>query len=196
MIRRVLAVLAASIVVSGATATAALAEYPPAGSSGSVSATTVVVGTHVTFSGGGFKAGSTVTISIDDAVYSTVRADIAETAGLSRSSAVHIGNAAYVRNAAAATAMGAFSTDITMQSVGLKVLTGTGVDAAGGSRTVTAKVTVTKAPGTPTTTSGSSLPFTGSSVVVPGLVVGLVMVGGGFLLLTTVRSRRAGQARS
>src|SRR3954447_4232805 len=149
MIRRVLAVLAAGIVMSGATATAALAEYPPTGSSGEVSATTVEIGTHVTFSGGGFKAGSSVTIRIDDAVYSTVSADQTETAGLSRSTAVHIGNAAYVRNAAATTATGAFSTVITMQTLGVKVLTGTGVGPAGGSRVVTAKVTVVKAPGTP-----------------------------------------------
>jgi hypothetical protein len=196
MIRRVLAVLAASVVVSGATATAALAEYPPTSGSGSVSATTLQAGGDVTFSGGGFKAGSKVTISVDDAVYSTVVADVTATASLDRSAQVHIGNAAFVRNAAATAASAGFTTSVTVQTAGAHVLTGSGIAPSGAARVVTAKVTVAKAPGTPTTTAGSSLPFTGSSVVISGLVVGLAMMGGGFLLLTTVRSRRAGQARS
>jgi hypothetical protein len=195
MIRRVLAVLAASIVVSGATATAALAEYPPTSGAGSVSATTLQAGDDVTFSGGGFKLGSKVTISVDDAVDSTVVAGIT-TASFDRSAQVHIGNAAFVRNAAATPASGAFSTTVVLQTAGVHVLSAAGVAPTGAPRVVTAKVTVMKDPGTPVTASGSGLPFTGSSVVVPGLVVGLAMVGGGFLLLTTVRSRRAGQARS
>jgi hypothetical protein len=193
MIRRVLAVLAASIALSGATASAALAEYPPSDGSGAVSATTVSAGGHVVFTGGGFEPGSDVTISVNDAVYATSTANVVETAALSRSSSVHVTTAAYVRNAATVTAgaTSAFSVEVTLQTVGANVLTGTGVDPSGATRVVTAKVTVHEATGTPAVDKGSNLPFTGGSVVLPGVIVGLAMLGGGFLLLTTVRSRRA-----
>lgn len=197
MIRRVLAVLAASVAVSGATATAALAEYPPTGTAGSVSATTVTSGGHVVFSGGGFKPGSGVTIEVNGAVYSTAKASTIETAALGSSTSVHFSNAAYVRNAAAAAVRSAsFSVDVTLETAGKNVLTGSGVDPAGNPREISATVTVSKATGTPAPSAGSSLPFTGSSIVIPGLVVGVAMMGGGFLLLTSVRSRRAGQVRS
>jgi hypothetical protein len=197
MIRRVLAVLAASIAVSGASATAALAQYPPSGAGGSVSATTTVPGGAVVFSGGGFKVGSDVTVAVNDAVYATIKANIVETAALGSSTAVHFSNAAYVRNAATtALPSASFSLDVRLQTAGSNLITGTGIDPTGKARVVSAKVTVTKAAGTPATNHGSTLPFTGSSVVVPGVVVALAMMGGGFLLLTSVRSRRAGQARS
>ncbi|MDX6213150.1 MAG: hypothetical protein QOF82_2237, partial [Frankiales bacterium] len=56
-------------------------------------------------------------------------------------------------------------------------------------------VTVAAAVAAPASES-SSLPFTGSSVIIPGLIIGLTMMAGGFLLLTTVRSRRVGGVRS
>jgi hypothetical protein len=197
MIRRVLAVLAASIAVTGATASAALAEYPPTGAGGAVSATTVAPGGHVEFSGGGFKSGSKVTIAVNDAVYATDVANQVETTAFTPGS-LHLSNAAYARPAAAARvdATSSFSVEVTLDTVGTNVLTGTGVDATGAERVVSAKVVVAKATGTPAVTSGSSLPFTGSSVVLPGAIVGLAMLGGGFLLLTSVRSRRAGGASS
>ena len=197
MIRRVLAVLAASIAVSGATASAALAQYPPSGAGASVSATVVTDGGHVTFTGGGFKPGSQVNVAVNGAVYTTTTANTIQTAALGSSTSVHFSNAAYVRNVAvAAPQTASFSVQVTLQKLGSNVLTGTGVDPLGNDRVVSAKVTVTKAAGTPAPSSGSSLPFTGSSVLLPGLVVGIAMMGGGFLLLTSVRSRRAGQARS
>jgi hypothetical protein len=196
MIRRVLAVLAASIAVTGATASAALAEYPPTGAGGAVSATTVAPGGHVEFSGGGFKSGSKVTIAVNDAVYATDVANQVETTAFTPGS-LHLSNAAYARPAAATVdATSSFSVEVTLDTVGTNVLTGTGVDATGAERVVSAKVVVAKATGTPAVTSGSSLPFTGSSVVLPGAIVGLAMLGGGFLLLTSVRSRRAGGASS
>ena len=200
MIKRLLAVCAATIAVLGTSAGAALAEYPPTGGSASVSATTVVVGTSVQFAGAGFKAGSKVTVSVNDAVYATLVAGDSNASALGHSS-MHFTTAAYVRTAAAV-APGApvsagqtFSVRVTMNRLGMNVITGTGVDPAGAPRVVTAKVTVTPAV-VATSTKGSSLPFTGSSVIVPGLIIGVSMMAGGFLLLTTVRSRRVGSARS
>jgi hypothetical protein len=196
VIRRLLAVGAAAIAVVASTSGAALAQYPPSGSSGSVSATTVPLGTTVTFAGSGFAAGGKVTVAVDDAVYATVEAGGAGSTseGLGRSS-MHVTTAAFVQPVAAVSAGEAFSVVVTMNKLGLNVLTGSGVDPAGNPRTVTAKVTVTPAVAA-TGGSKSDLPFTGSSVIVPGLIIGLTLMAGGFLLLTTVRSRRVGSARS
>jgi hypothetical protein len=193
--KRLLAVCAASLAIVGTSAGMASAEYPPAGSSGSVSATTVTVGTTVQFAGNGFKAGSKVTISVDDAVYATVVAGDANATALGRSTS-HFATAAYVRPVAQVAAAQGFSVRVTMNKLGMNVLTGVGVDPAGGTRTVTAKVTVTPVTAAAGGTKGSNLPFTGSSVIIPGAIVGLAMLAGGFLLLTTVRSRRVGNARS
>jgi hypothetical protein len=172
---------------------AALAQYPPTSSSGSVSATTVTLGKSVTFAGSDFAAGSNVTVSVNDAVFATVVADGAAE-GLGRSS-MHVSTAAFVRPAALVSAGEKFSVVVTLNKLGVNVLTGSGVDPAGNPRTVTAKVTVTAAVAA-AGGSKSDLPFTGSSVIVPGLIIGLTLMAGGFLLLTTVRSRRVGSARS
>ncbi|MDX6253868.1 MAG: hypothetical protein QOJ11_202 [Frankiales bacterium] len=197
MIRRLLAVFAASIAVLGTSAGAALAQYPPTGSSGSVSATKVVLGTTVDFGGSGFAAGSKVTVSVNDAVYATLVAGASASSALGHSAA-HFATAAYVRPAATTTvgAASAFSIRVTLNKLGLNILTGSGVDPAGNPRVVTAKVTVAPAVAAAGGNKGSNLPFTGSSVVVPGLIIGLTMMAGGFFLLTTVRSRRVGGVRS
>jgi hypothetical protein len=194
--RRLLAVVAASIAVIGTSAGAALAQYPPSTSSGSVSATTVALGNSVQFAGSGFAAGSKVTVSVNDAVYATLVAGASTSSALGRSTA-HISTVAYVRPAASTTvgAASTFSIRVTLNKVGLNVLTGSGVDPAGDPRVVTADVTVAAAVAAPASES-SSLPFTGSSVIIPGLIIGLTMMAGGFLLLTTVRSRRVGGVRS
>lgn len=199
MIKRLLAVCVASLAVIGSSAGAALAEYPPSSGSASVSATTVVVGTSVQFAGSGFKAGSKVTVSVNDAVYATLVAGASSASALGHST-THFTTAALVRTAAVAPGAPAgpgqaFSVRVTMNRLGMNTLTGSGVDPAGNPRLVTAKVTVTPvaATGTP---KASGLPFTGSSVVVPGIIIGLTMMAGGLLLLTTVRSRRVGSARS
>ena len=199
MIKRLLAVTAVSVAVVSSAAGAALAEYPPAGSSASVSATTVPIGHTIEFAGSDFKAGSKVTVSVNDAVYATLTTGGPETAAFRSSTTMHVTNAAFVEPAAQATVTkgSSFSVRVTMNKLGMNVLTGSGVDPAGNPRLVTAKVTVTPIVATKTTTaSGSSLPFTGSSVIIPGAIIGLTMMGGGFLLLTTVRSRRVGGVHS
>jgi hypothetical protein len=192
--KRLLAVGAASIAVLTASSGAAIAQYPPSGSSASVSATTVAIGTSVRFAGSGFAAGSKVTVSVNDAVFATVAAGSSTTSALGRP-AMHFNTTAYVRPAAVVSAGETFSVLVTLNKVGTNVLTGAGVDPAGNPRTVTAEVTVTPVVAA-TSDKASNLPFTGSSVIVPGIIIGLTMMAGGFLLLTTVRSRRVGSARS
>jgi hypothetical protein len=191
--------MAVAMAVTGASASAALAQYPPAAGSGAVSATTVPLGDQVDFSGDGFAAGSKVVITVNDAVYATVSAAAPTSSALGLRSSVHFSTAAYVRPVAQQTAAstGSFSVTVTMNKLGKNSLVGSGVDAAGAPRLVTAIVTVTPVvAGVKTTSSGSSLPFTGSSVIIPGAIIGLTMMAGGFVLLTSVRSRRAGSARS
>src|SRR4051812_44547941 len=176
MLRRFLAVMAAAAAIFGASTGAALAEYPPNSSSGEVSSTTIVVGSYVDFSGGGFAFGSPVTVSVDSALYATVTASGPATA-LGRSSSTHFATAAFVQPAAAQTAA-SFSIRITMQKVGYFTLTGAGVDPAGNTRTVTSHVTVVAKATTQPTSSGSTLPFTGSSALIPGLLIGVTMLAG------------------
>src|SRR3954447_21328090 len=190
MIRRFLAVIAAAGALLGASTGAALAEYPPSSGSGAVSSTTIVVGGHVDFSGSGFAFGSPVTVSIDSAVYGTVTANGPSSAALGRSSSAHVANAAFAQPAAASTTSASFTIRITMQKVGEFTLTGSGVAPNGGARVVTAHVTVV--PKAAVAGSSSSLPFTGSSALIPGLLIGVTMLAGGFVLLTSVRSRKAG----
>jgi hypothetical protein len=156
----------------------------------------VTLGNSVQFAGSGFAAGSKVTVSVNDAVYATLVAGASTSSALGSSTA-HVSTVAYVRPVASTTvgAASTFSIRVTLNKVGLNVLTGTGVDPAGNPRVVTADVTVAAAVAAPASES-SSLPFTGSSVIIPGLIIGLTMMAGGFLLLTTVRSRRVGGVRS
>ena len=128
MIKRFLAVMAATTAVLGAGAGAALADYPPAMQAGAVSATTVVPGGQVDFTGDGFADGSKVVVSVNKAVYATVTAGTSSALG-SRTS-MHISTAAFARNAsvvAAAVPSASFSVKVTLQTVGANVLTGTGV---------------------------------------------------------------------
>jgi hypothetical protein len=191
--KRFLAVMAATAAVLGASAGAALAEYPPTTQTGAVSSTTIVVGGHVDFAGGGFGLGSKVTILVNTAVYATVTASGASSSALGTSSA-HFATAAFARPVAQSTAaVASFKVRVTLDKLGKFTLTGQGVDASGAPRLV--KATVLVIPATAKQSSGSTLPFTGSAVLVPGLIIGLTMMAGGFVLLTSVRSRRAG-ARS
>lgn len=195
MLRRFLAVVVASVAVLGTSAGAALAQYPPTTGSGAVSATTVVIGNTVNFSGGGFAAGSHVTVTVNGALYATVTASGPASSALSGPSKAHFATAAFARPAAAAAANSAsFSLTISMNKLGLATLVAAGTDPLGAPRTVKALVTVVPAAVAPATeaSSGSSLPFTGSNVLVPGAIIGFAMLAGGFLLLTSVRSRRAG----
>ena len=188
MIKRFLAVMAATVAVLAASGGAALAQYPPTSGTGAVSATTITVGGFVDFSGGGFAPGSDVTVSVNTAVYATVVASGASSSALGGSSA-HFVTAAFAQPAAA-TSSASFKVRITMDKVGTYTLTGAGVGPAGNAHVVTATVTVIPAAATKAT-NDSTLPFTGSSVLVPGLIIGLTMVAGGFVLLTSVRSRKA-----
>ena len=200
MIKRFLAVMAASAAMLGSSAGAALAQYPPAAHGGAVSATSVGPGGHVQFSGGGFRSGSRVRVSVNNSPYTSAVAGGRSPSALGSGAARHMSTAAYTTSTivAAAASPASFSVDVTLSKLGSNLLTGAGVAPDGTARVVTATVVVAKgsvtetATGTNAAPSGSSLPFTGSSVVVPGLIIGLSMLAGGFLLLTTVRSRRAG----
>jgi hypothetical protein len=190
VIKRFLAVMAATTAMLGAGAGAALADYPPTIQDGAVSATTVVPGGQVDFSGDGFADGSKVVVSVNKAVYATVTAGSSTALG-SRSS-MHVTTAAFVRNAsvaAAAVPSASFSVKVTLQTAGANVLTGSGVAPDGSPLMVTATVMVA---GEAVESKASGLPFTGSAVIIPGVIVGAVMLAGGFLMLTTVRSRKAG----
>jgi hypothetical protein len=72
------------------------------------------------------------------------------------------------------------------------VATGTGADGT----PATVKETVT-APATPSlcsSTSGGTLPFTGSSIIIPGIIIGLVLIVVGTGTVVVVRRRRDGLA--
>ena len=190
MIKRFLAVMAATTAVLGAGAGAALADYPPDMQAGAVSATTVVPGGQVDFGGDGFADGSKVVVSVNKAVYTTVTAGTSSALG-SRTS-MHVTTAAFVRSASVARSgrpSASFSVKVTLQTDGSNVLTGAGVAPDGSPHFVTATVMVA---GEAVESKASGLPFTGSAVIIPGVIVGAVMLAGGFLMLTTVRSRKAG----
>ena len=199
VIKRFLAVMAASIAVVGGSAGAALADYPPAMQAGAVSATTIAPGGQVDFAGDGFAAGSKVVVAVNKAVYATVVAGstVASSSFGSRT-AMHFQATAFRSVALPATAPAAasFSVKVTLQTAGSNVLTGSGVAPDGSPHVVTATVVVDGAAAAVTTeSSASGLPFTGSDVIIPGVIIGAAMMAGGFLLLTTVKSRKAG-ARS
>ncbi|BEP12777.1 hypothetical protein acdb102_10880 [Acidothermaceae bacterium B102] len=199
MIKRFLAVMAASVAIVGGSAGAALADYPPAMQAGAVSATTVAPGGQVDFAGDGFAAGSKVVVSVNKAVYATVVAgSTVANSALGSRTAVHFQNAAFrsVALPAATPAAASFSVKVTLQAAGSNVLVGAGVAPDGSPHVVTATVVVD---GTATAVEAASpasgLPFTGSDVIIPGVIIGAAMMAGGFLLLTTVKARKAG-ARS
>jgi hypothetical protein len=191
VIKRFLAAWAASMVVLGAGAGSALADYPPAMQAGAVSATTVVPGGQVSFGGGGFRSGSKVVVKVNKVMYATVSAGAPQALGAR--SAMHVTTATFVRSSAvvaAAPASGSFAVQVTLQDLGANVLTGAGVAPDGTLHVVTATVTVAgEAVAKP---AASGLPFTGSAVIIPGVIIGAAMLAGGFFLLTTVRSRKAG----
>lgn len=193
VIKRFLAVSAAAVAVLAAGAGPALADYPPAMQAGAVSATTIVVGQSVDFGGGGFAGGSKVVVSVNKAVYATVVADGSSPSAFGLHFSSHVSTVAYARPVAftAAAATGSsFKLKVTLQTLGSVALVGSGVAPDGTAHMVTAKVLVVAAPAAKPTASG--LPFTGSAVLIPGVIVGAVMLAGGFLMLTTVRSRKAG----
>jgi hypothetical protein len=195
VLKRFLAVLAASLAVAGASAGAALADYPPTTQTGAVSSTSITLGGHVTFAGSGFQAGSKVTIGVDSAMYATVVASGPASSALGGRTSMHFTTAAYAQPVAkaAASAAATFSVKVTLDQLGSHVLTGTGVAPDGSPAVVSAKVMVVPVAATVAVkASGSGLPFTGSAVIIPGVIVGAAMMAGGFLLLTTVRSRKAG----
>jgi hypothetical protein len=195
VIKRFLAVLAASMAVLGAGAGAAFADYPPDMQAGSLSATSVAPGGQVSFGGDGFAEGSKVVVSVNKAVYATVTA--AASSALGSRTQLHVTTAAFVRPAAfvaGGVPTASFAVQVTLQEPGANVLTGAGVAPDGSPHVVIATVTVAgEAEVAKPTASG--LPFTGSAVIIPGVIIGAAMLAGGFLLLTSVRSRKAG-ARS
>ena len=197
VIKRFLAVVAVSVAVLGAGAGSALADYPPAMQAGSLSATSVAPGGSVKFGGTGFADGSDVVVSDNKVELSTVVASAAvvttPSAFGSRTS-LHFSNAAFVRPAALSGQgdTASFTVSVTLQTAGSHVLTGAGIAPDGTVHVVTATVTVAGDAETAAKPTASGLPFTGSEVIIPGVIVGAAMLAGGFLLLTTVRSRKAG----
>jgi len=179
----VAALCAGSIVSAGAPA---LADYPgPSPAPPSVSASTVVSGQSVTFTAGGFAPGSTVTVT-DNGV---------------------------IVGAAGADAHGVFVLSVTIGSVGTHTLTAAGRDASGAPLSVTATVEGTASGGSSdgslitgpagsgtssgTTSTGrasglkpTTLPRTGSDLVVPGAISGVALVLMGGTGVVVARRRR------
>jgi hypothetical protein len=69
------------------------------------------------------------------------------------------------------------------------VATGTGADGKPATITQTFTVPATASLCSGTTSSGGTLPFTGSSIIIPGIIIGVVLIGAG-TAMTVVRRRR------
>ncbi len=155
----VLALWAGLLLLAG---TASAATYPlNTTGQGTVDKSVVQVGDCVVFSGTGFAPGTTVTVTDDGTPVATTTTDSG----------------------------GAFSQRVcytTAARLGTHLLAGSGTDVSGGTRTVTASVTVVGV----STTRGSALPRTGTDVAAL-VAVGLLLVVGGSLVLEQARRRRA-----
>ncbi|HEV7896636.1 MAG TPA: hypothetical protein VGP31_02160 [Planosporangium sp.] len=179
-----LAMLGAAVAVPSA---ASAQDYPPP--PGTVPAK-AVAGEAVPFAGTGFKANSSVTISVTyGSSNSTASYQVAEKgqvalAGLPAPRAVV--------NTVTTDANGAFATTVKLTQAGKATITGAGVDPSGAARTVTATVVVTAAG---SGNSSAQLPVTGQDGQTLGkqvaLGVGTVLLGAFMIGLTVVWRRRS-----
>jgi len=192
------------------TASAAPADYPTDETGGlTVSATVVTVGSSITASGGGYADNTPVNVSTTQT-----------SQGFAGSSPLSGGLGSLRRLAAAAVvvttdASGSFSTSVTLNEVGTVLITATGLNPSGGTRTLSATVQVVAAggaggggaggagSGTGGSTGGDDgasgvggdggLADTGASLRLP-VTLGVILVLGGAGLITAVRRRKRGDA--
>lgn len=146
----------------GGSSVARADSYPPSGVgvvAGTLSASSVADGGSVTLSGGGFKSGSALQLTLDGVVKGTTSAGSA----------------------------GRFSAVFLVKGVGLHALAASGLEPDGRVRVVTASVTVTAAQGTgaggglPTTGAHVAMGLLGG--------LGLVVTGSTLILLARARRR-------
>jgi len=168
-----------------------------------VSATVVTVGDTVTASGEGYAAHTPVTITTSTAAQGFAPL----TGGLGS-----FRPATGVRGVAAAAAVvntdgsGAFSTSVTLSTLGLATITASGLNPSGGTRTLIATVQVVVAGGAGGGGDGDgsgdggsgvggsgSLPDTGASILLP-VTIGAILLLGGAGLVAVARRRKHGDA--
>jgi LPXTG-motif cell wall-anchored protein len=161
MVRRIalfIAVAAAALFASAGAANA----YTSTTSTGTVSSATVTSGGSVNFCGGGFAAGSSIAITVNDVA-----------AGSDTASST-----------------GSFCHRVTIQGTGTFVLSARGVNAQGGANVVTATVLGVKAAAAAGAGAGGALPRTGSDLGTQIWIAGgLLALGGGLVALTVARRR-------
>lgn len=187
------------------TAADAVPSYPTDETGGlTVSATVVTVGSAVTASGDGYAADTLVTISSSTATQGFAPL----TGGLGSFRAANAGAQRLAAAAAGVTTdgSGAFSTSVTLNTLGLATITASGLNSSGGTRTLIATVEVVAEGGGVGGGAGSgagsegsgvggtgSLPNTGASVLLPVTIGGILLLGG-VGLVTVVRRRKHGDA--
>jgi LPXTG-motif cell wall-anchored protein len=160
MVRRIAALIAVAAAALFASAGAANA-YTTTTSTGTVSSATVTSGGSVTFCGGGFEAGSTITITVNDAAAGTDTAS----------------------------STGTFCAEVTIQGTGTFLLRAQGVNPDGGVNVVTATVLGVQAAAAGSG-GGAALPRTGSDLGTQiWIAAGLLALGGGLVALTVARRR-------
>jgi LPXTG-motif cell wall-anchored protein len=226
-IRRVLAGavlgLAGSALLALPAAAAPADPYGPDPTPGNLgtSATTVQPGEAVTVSGGGFRPGSTVTITVTvaNAGFGRSGADAAPApmgsllaAGTTRTVAAPVQR--FAAQTASVNAAGRFIASVVLTQAGTNVISATGIDPAGRTRTLTTVVFVGTAGGVggPGSGGGSGgggsegagsggaegvggLPATGADLAVPAVVGGaLVLLGAGALLASRRRKQEKAAA--
>jgi hypothetical protein len=162
-------------------------DYPPPAVSVPPKA---VAGAPVAFTGTGFKANSSVTISVtygssnSPASYKVAEKGQLVLAGLRVPQAVV--------NTVTTDGAGAFATSVTLTQAGTATITGSGVDPAGVAKSVSATVVVAASG---SSNSSSQLPVTGQDGGVLGkqvaLGVGVVLLGAFLIGLTVVWRRRS-----
>ena len=175
-IRRLLAGLAvgtvASVIASapaGAAPSASpTATYPPQVGGLTVSATTLVAGGTLTLSGGGFAPGCSATVAVVVSGIGVVRSltAVADDSGL-------------------------LSASLTLSTIGTNTITASCAAPNGAPRVLSTTVLVTAPP-----TSGGGLPNTGSNVLSPLVLGGILVLGGAGAILAARRRRRRGNAES
>jgi LPXTG cell wall anchor motif len=186
--RKVITLLAAAAALTLLAIPAHAQSYPPTTSGLTVSTSTVRAGGSLTLSGGGASPGATVTFTLArsaSALGGPVRRAVAATAGLARLvAAVRPLAAGTVLGSTTAGSDGSFAAAVHIPS-GLAAGLYTVSASSGGQVLAVATVQVLAA----STGGTGGLPFTGANLL-PGLVVGAVLITAGGLLLLGVKRRR------
>lgn len=213
----VLGLAGSALLALPAAAVAPAAPYGPDPTPGNLgtSSTTVEPGEAVTISGGGFQPGSTVTITVTvtAAGFGRFETDSGPApmgsllaAGTTRTVAPSVQR--FAAQTVPVNADGSFTASVVLTQAGTNVITATGIDPAGNTRTLTTIVFVAAAggggdgSGDGSSGGGSDsdggvggLPDTGADLTMPAVLGGaLVLLGGGTLLASRRRSKEKAAA--